>query len=192
MNCRSASRLIPLHAGEDLLPDQVAELELHLVGCAACAEEFASFQGLRELVSSVREPVLETSLWDALDSRLDAVDATRRMRRPWFRSPWLYSTAAAVLMLAFLPPWVPSRGGVEPAGGAGAEPVVPVVVASPSEADDLQYTPGHGPPLFGPGLQRVPREDLDRFLRDSAGFRQTGGSEAGLVASPVGHRSSEF
>jgi len=111
MNCRSARRLIPLHAGGDLERDRALKLEAHLATCSACGEELRAHRGIQELLASVREPVTPfPGLWEELDGRLDAVDAARQLRRPWTRNPWLYAAAAAVLLLAFLP-WVPRVGG---------------------------------------------------------------------------------
>ncbi len=181
MKCSLALRLLPLHAGGDLVGPRAADLELHLAGCEACAEEARSFQELRGVLSSVRQPASSAGLWEGLDTRLDAVDATRRLRRPWFRSPWLYTAAAAALLLALLPPWMPSGAGSEPALSVDpAQPALAGPVVTPGAAEDAE------------GLQRVPFEELDRFLRESAAFRQVGGEEGGLVASPVGSRSGEF
>ncbi|MBC8327644.1 MAG: zf-HC2 domain-containing protein [Planctomycetes bacterium] len=188
MNCRAAVRLLPLHAGGDLLADQAADLELHLVGCSSCSGELEAYSELRQVVSSVREPLLHHGLWEALDSRLDAVDATRRLRRRWYRSPWIYSAAAAVLALAFLPPWVPAPD--RPSGVGEPGPRSEVAVGADAAAPDLVRTP-----LLDEAaevLQQVPAGELERFLRENAGFRQPTGLDGGLVASPVGLRVREF
>jgi len=190
VNCRHALRLIPLHAGGDLPAAQVAELELHLVGCGGCAGELQAFAELRAVVSSTRVPAPAGGLWGALDSRLDAVDAARRLRRPWYRSPWLFSAAAAALALALVPPWVPSA----PAGAAPADPSRPgpaVMVASgtPGGAGGPLLTPVSAP---AEGLQQVPNAELVRFLHENAGLRQPVDPDGGLVASPAGRRVREF
>jgi len=189
VNCRNAQRLIPLHAGGDLLADQVAELELHLVGCASCTAELEAYSGMRNLVSSVREPALSDSLWNGLDTRLDAVDAARRLRRRWYQSPWLYSAAAAALALAFLPPWVPATP--DGAGGGVSSPPPAVLADSGETGDDseLILTPVDD---FAEGLHQVPQAELQRFLRENAGLRQPTGADGGLVASPVGRKAREF
>ncbi|RMH03941.1 MAG: zf-HC2 domain-containing protein, partial [Planctomycetota bacterium] len=90
VNCRTALRLLPLHAGGDLSAARVADLELHLAGCPTCAAELAVWMRLRGVLAAAAPGPGEAAagLWGALEPRLDAVDASRRLRRPWYRRPW--------------------------------------------------------------------------------------------------------
>lgn len=190
MNCRAALPLLPLHAGGDLGPARTADLELHLAGCPSCVREFAAYAELRSMLAATHTPLPAAGLWDVLAPRLDAVDAARRLRRPWYRSPWPYSAAAAILLLVFLPPWVPS--GAERAGVA-VSPLTPdqAVAAGasgvPSSAAVLIPTPA-----AADGLQLVPLDELDRFLRGHAGFRQPQVPDGGLLVTPASRGRGEF
>lgn len=190
MNCRVASRLLPLHAGGDLGPGRSADLELHLAGCQSCCRELAAFAEVRSLLAAARAPLPAGDLWDALAPRLDAVDAARRLRRPWYRSPWPYSAAAAILLLLFLPPWVPNvsaRGGVADSPRSSDQAVAADAAGLPSAAATVIATPG-----AADVLQQVPLDELDRFLRGHAGFRQPQSPDGGLLVTPASRGRGEF
>jgi anti-sigma factor RsiW len=104
MSCTLPEENLALHAGGDLPVAEAAEVESHILSCGSCAKELAAFRDARAALLDLRvSKVPSLSLWSELDARLDAVDATVRHRRPWFRrlGPVSSLAAAAALVLGF-------------------------------------------------------------------------------------------
>lgn len=104
MNCANWEERIALYMGEDLGRVEAREVEQHLAECPGC-QLFAS--GIRESLAILRE----AHLGDTNDAACSAVRARviaalEPERRPFWRSPWVYSLYAAALLLmlfVFLP-----------------------------------------------------------------------------------------
>jgi anti-sigma factor RsiW len=107
-----------LHSGHDLDLPEARELEAHLTGCSDCQVELDAFREARTVLLDVRESdVVASGIWQALAPRLDAVDATKHLQRPWYVRPsGVLRIAAALLVLASLPFLLPNS--TQPGGGA--------------------------------------------------------------------------
>jgi anti-sigma factor RsiW len=155
MSCTLPEENLALHAGGDLPVAEAAEVESHILSCAACAKELAVYRDARTALLDLRvSKVPDLSLWSELDARLDAVDATVRHRLPWFRRFGPVSTlaAAAALILGItlyptdsLGPSTPGQldNLVAQDSSAGNSPQL--VPASQQELLDLMFMPAAVP-----------------------------------------------
>lgn len=97
MNCADWEERIALYEGGDLAPDESAEVERHLAGCAGC-QVFAS--GIRESLALLREAhaePLDDSAFAAVRAGVIGELERRPARRWWLV---LAAAAAAALMVA--------------------------------------------------------------------------------------------
>lgn len=181
MNCSSFFDLLVLRSGGDLDLARTGELEEHLDVCAPCAAVAASFANSRDALVDCADSQ-SVDLWNSIEPHLDVIDASRRIRRPWYRQP-IWSAAAAVLLLLgggwlAYPSWLPTAP-VSDASVAGIQP------EQQRPASELMAD-GHA------GLQAVPHAELVEFLgRNSAVLHQPGISPA-LLATPATSKVREF
>ena len=181
MNCSSFFDSIVLRSGGDLDLTRAGELEQHLVVCASCAAVAASFANSRDALDDCADsqPV---DLWKSIEPHLNVIDASRRIRRPWYR-PRIWSTAAAALLLLGGGWWVYPSG----------LPPAPSSDATVAGIQPEQQQPGSELVANGPaGLEAVPHAELVEFLgRNSAVLHQPGIAPA-LLATPATSSVREF
>lgn len=97
MNCANWEERIALYEGDDLAPDEGAEVERHLAGCAGC-QVFAS--GIRQSLALLREAhaePLDASAFAAVRARVIGELERPPVRRWW---PALAAAFAAALIVA--------------------------------------------------------------------------------------------
>ena len=123
MTCEEAKDRLDDYVDGTLTEAELHGVELHLAGCAACAEEE---RGLRALLARVAEMPREMSpsrdLWPGIAERIAAVrsrPAAPAPRRIWSWSPALLAAAAAVVVAlgGLARVWPPASG---PATTTGA------------------------------------------------------------------------
>jgi len=122
MTCEEAKERLDDYVDGTLTEAELHEVEIHLAGCAGCAEEE---RGLRALLARVAEVPREMSpsrdLWPGIAERIAAVrprPATHGPRRIWSWSPALLAAAAAVLVAlgGLARVWSPATGRETPTG----------------------------------------------------------------------------
>lgn len=108
MTCREVSRLLPLHAGDDLSPRESAGVEAHVEACATCAAALEELRAVRAAFRDVPAPrfgsEFHADVRRAVRSRL--VDERRDPSFPQrlqavFEASWAVPIAATVVVLAF-------------------------------------------------------------------------------------------
>ncbi|MGD0497618.1 MAG: zf-HC2 domain-containing protein [Bryobacteraceae bacterium] len=98
MNCGDWEERIALHAGGDLPPDEAAEMERHLAGCAGCREAAASYgRDLALLHEAHADPIPEAH-YAAVRARALAKLEERRLTWRRVRLGGLATAAVAVVV----------------------------------------------------------------------------------------------
>lgn len=172
MSCTTLKEeLLALHAGGDLPVAETAEVEQHVLQCASCAKELASYRAARESLMCLREESLAVEgLWGEIEARLDVVDATTRHQRPWYARYSFGAPLAAAAALVLAVQLMPDGGEQAPGDGSGGVQI-------------SQETPD-------PVLQPASRDELAELLLHSTPAQVDPNQTDGLVARPVS--SEEF
>jgi len=173
-HCTLSEELLALHAGGDLAVAEAAEVEQHVLQCQHCATELAGFRAAREVLLDTREPLpASLGLWQEIEARLDVVDATTRIQRPWYAKYGLpgsiAAAAALVLGLQFM------QGDGQNVGNTGLDQQSGSLAQS--EAQD-------GEPLLTPRSA----QDLEQLLLISPAFVDEG-TEGSLVSVPANSKN---
>lgn len=164
--CQSIDTLAMAYLDDELVAEERRELELHLLGCAACKQhvdaERADLQLVRKaLVAPPAPDLLKARIGRALD--LEDKEYARVQRRRW--TSWLLpgsatlAAAAAILMFVFVKP--PAANA--PAGSVAQEAVrqqsrsMPLEVQGASTGPWLRehFRPVEPPRFTEPGIDLV-------------------------------------
>jgi len=97
MTCGEWEERVALYAGDDLAPDDAQAVEQHVAECAGCQ---VLLSGLRESLALVREAhgePIESGHFAAVRARVLAEIEGGRAR--WWRFAWIYTMAAAAVVL---------------------------------------------------------------------------------------------
>ena len=146
MTCRKIRRLIPLHVGGDLALGETAAVRHHLAECSTCTDLAHSHEDARAGFAEFSTPLADANshnLWENIEPRLDALDATMRLSRPrrkrvLFGAGFLAVAASlSVLLPMFFAPEAvtPSVKGKEVAYGNQVPTLLPIAVASVIHAE---------------------------------------------------------
>jgi hypothetical protein len=152
MNCTRTHKVLALYVGGDLPLAQMQQVADHLVTCAECRQEEATWVACRADLQTLAVPASDSplGLWADLESHLDVVDAVNRHQRRKLLRPWSWGALAAAGALLSLPFWWQSPS-----------PSVPSSDSMVVLADPLLDPPA--------GLIPVPDRVLKEFLiRNSA------------------------
>ena len=102
MKCSKAKKLITLHAGDDLDPEEAKLLEKHLFTCVKCRALLAACRTDRELVAALREqgpePPAFGEFWTRLKVEIEP-EVRKRKARVVLHRVLRGITAAAVLLI---------------------------------------------------------------------------------------------
>jgi len=128
-SCESFQSLLPLYSGGELTDAEHQSVELHLVRCASCREQEATFSQVIDIAHSAS--IAEYQIPAIVRNRIASSAAERASRRPWgfpmpvfslsARPGLLAAAAVVVLTLVALP--VTLRHGSGPA----VQPDAPVL-----------------------------------------------------------------
>ncbi|HOX26909.1 MAG TPA: zf-HC2 domain-containing protein [Candidatus Krumholzibacteria bacterium] len=116
-NCATIELLLAEYASGDLADADRALVTRHLAGCAACRDELAREQRLREQLGALPPAVCPPAVTAAIRSAVRAETAARAAGRPRRRTRWIGAgaalglAAAAVLLVAVLPERAPRSPG---------------------------------------------------------------------------------
>src|SRR5882762_8743079 len=142
MSCQKMETRILAYVDGRLKEKERAEVEKHLVGCAACRVRVNEFRAVGDLLDEL--PVIEPS--GAFNARVHALVAAEPRKRSWFA--WLAPSprvafAASMLLLATV--WVGSLPHQQPAIAEQDLPVVESadydVISNFSPLSDLSQAP---------------------------------------------------
>ncbi len=163
MNCRQVRRLLALHVGRDLPPEEAARVEDHLRGCEACERERERYDRSRRVLFRLRGEARGPApdLWPAIRERLPAPPSPSR-RLP-LRAAAALALAGALGLGAILALSSPGGAGASrpraPAPAVRADPPPP-----PAEPEfllaEMKVPPGYRP------LPRIRLADPRRGTRD--------------------------
>ena len=138
--------MIPLYAGGDIALGETAKVRHHLSECSACTDLANSHEdaraGFAEFSASLAD-ANSHNLWDNIEPRLDALDATMRLNRPrrrrvFFGAGFLAVAASlSVLLPIFFAPEnvIPPVKSKEVAYGNQVPTLLPIAVASAIHAE---------------------------------------------------------
>jgi hypothetical protein len=122
MTCQGATERLDDYVDGTLTEAELHEVELHLAGCAGCAEEERRLRAVLARVAAMpREMSPARDLWPGIAERIAAVrprPAAPGPRRMWSWSPALLAAAAAVLVAlgGLARVWSPATGRETPTG----------------------------------------------------------------------------
>jgi anti-sigma factor RsiW len=104
MTCATWERDVALYAGGDLPAARIAEVELHLAGCADCRALLEDLRAERALLEEISDAQLEASLAAEVRTRvLERLAETAAGSTGW--SYWKWALVAALLLVALLLPY---------------------------------------------------------------------------------------
>ena len=102
LNCKRASRNVPLFVAGDLSGDQDREMVNHLAICEECgrlAQEFRESSSL--LTEACALPEFGAQFYDEIRNNvLDKITRDGMASRPRFGHSWIYASACALMLVA--------------------------------------------------------------------------------------------
>ncbi|HXX48873.1 MAG TPA: zf-HC2 domain-containing protein [Myxococcota bacterium] len=139
MDCQRDPEIAAAYVDGELGPAELAELEVHLAGCAACREQVAAERRLGELFAtlpSVQAPGdFEARFWARIARERDPDPGLMARVRRWF-TPRVLSlgvAAAGVALLLLVP-----RGGSNPTSGLRVPEADAPIVANSEDFELVQ------------------------------------------------------
>ncbi len=175
MKCSQAIDLLILSGSGDLELSQVKPLETHISSCGTCAKLAESYAADRQRLQSLADDC-QLDVWSKIEPHLDAIDAAKRIRNPWYRRVSFASAAAALVMI----------GGL-----SLLKPVTQADTSNDNLAVEFEQ-PAQVDELSPSGLQPVPHAELIDFLGRTGGVVRERGQAPALLATPASSPAREF
>lgn len=91
MKCERIDSLLVAYLDGEVMPPEREEIEVHLAGCLACAEELEAMRMIRRQIGAALQAVAATAVppsqaWPHLQQRLEVHLAARRQRQQEVRT----------------------------------------------------------------------------------------------------------
>ena len=187
LNCKRASRNVPLFVAGDLSGDLNREMVNHLAICEECgrlAQEFRASNSL--LTEACALPEFGAQFYDEIRNNvLDKITRDGMSSRPRFGHRWIYAAAFALMLVASAVMFVRWRAAQEAPQDLASTNRIAVNTASNHEPESPS---SHQSKDFSPKFQR-PQKPIQRMTLPHPTFKQFE-SARNLDASPAGPQVS--
>jgi anti-sigma factor RsiW len=110
MNCQEWEERIALYAAGDAAPEETAEIERHVAGCAGCQVFWSGMKQSLEWLREAHQEPIAPAHYAAVRARVMAELESGRAR--WWRRGWVYGVGlvAAVVVMALMMARSPAEG----------------------------------------------------------------------------------
>lgn len=172
MNCVEFERVLP----DFLAGGQTTEQRAHLNSCSTCSGLVADLEFIASRAKSLSDSDDPSpAVWNTLEARLRSEGVIRRSQplpapvRPvsWWRNAWLVPVAAALVLVAGLKFYHPTRAGENLPVAKIVAPAPAAVAATVSREDQqLLHTVASRPPAVR-AKYRADLDDANSFIRDA-------------------------
>jgi len=111
MTCQQVRKLLPDYSVERLAPRRQEAISRHLATCAACAQEWAAWQGSLALLERLDRAEPPADLWAQIEARLTPAPRPQKwlIRRWWYAPALAAAGGVVVVVLSLLRPGPPVR-----------------------------------------------------------------------------------
>ncbi|KPJ64600.1 hypothetical protein AMK68_01190 [candidate division KD3-62 bacterium DG_56] len=179
VNCRSARAKLCAYIDEQLPAEHRAEIEGHLAGCAACAEELRRLRDSCALIRGLDRHAPPAGSWAAILRGVGSATQQTPHRRAWAPAAGLVVVMAGIALFVASQLWGPPPPRVAPfttahGGGTGTAPADPIPTpVNPASLNATWFVDEHSsttmlPHTTLPGLPRT--ETARNFAKDEAAW----------------------